>query len=49
MTRLDYDPETGEPASDYAIQCVGTSGAAMESGLVLRAGDAHLTGTMSCP
>jgi serine/threonine-protein kinase len=49
VTRLDYDPKTGEPASDYAIQCMGPDGAAIDSGLVLRAGDAHLTGTMTCP
>jgi hypothetical protein len=49
VTRLDYDPKTGEPASDYAIQCVGEDGAPIESGLVLEAGEQHLSGTMACP
>jgi hypothetical protein len=51
---LDFDPKTGEAASDFALLCpaLDAQGAAaqdVESGVVFGAGAEHAVGTMNCP
>jgi ABC-type branched-subunit amino acid transport system substrate-binding protein/tRNA A-37 threonylcarbamoyl transferase component Bud32 len=53
-TTLDFDPETGDAAADFAVYCIAPSapGGALdvlESGLVFRARGKALEGKLRCP
>ncbi len=54
ITSLDFDLETGDAPTDFAVLCLspGANGGApelVEAGLVLKAGASKLSGTMRCP